>query len=141
MPPAPDADGDGVNNEDDNCPTSHNASQGDADEDGVGDVCDNCENVANPPDGDARDQPDSDGDGAGDACDANDGSAAETIDDRRSGRDGTPRRAPVRDGDLHRTRAQVRIVTIEPSCCNTYFRIEGPGWPARTRTTWSAIHP
>lgn len=80
-----DADGDGVEDDDDNCPTVPNPDQADADADGVGDVCDapdtpppttvadqdsdgvadkadNCPSVAN------KDQKDSDGDGIGDAC-------------------------------------------------------------------------
>ncbi len=57
-----DSDGDGVCDEDDNCPTTPNPNQEDADGDGVGDACDNCPDVAN------ADQADSDGDGIGDAC-------------------------------------------------------------------------
>ena len=37
-----DSDGDGVPNEDDNCPLDANADQADADDDGKGDVCDDC---------------------------------------------------------------------------------------------------
>ena len=80
-PPAPDGDGDGVPDSDDNCPTVSNTNQADADGDGIGDACDstpggpdddgdgipntddNCPTVPNP------DQADADGDGAGDACD------------------------------------------------------------------------
>src|SRR4051794_36876377 len=77
-----DADGDGVADRDDNCPTVNNPNQADADGDGLGDVCDNCPNVANP------DQTDSDGDGFGDACDrlatpSNSTTIALTSDDRR----------------------------------------------------------
>lgn len=36
----PDEDGDGVEDESDNCPSTTNAGQADADEDGLGDVCD-----------------------------------------------------------------------------------------------------
>jgi hypothetical protein len=44
-----DADGDGVPDATDNCPTVPNpAPQADSDGDGVGDACDNCVNVANP---------------------------------------------------------------------------------------------
>lgn len=57
-----DADGDGVCDEEDNCPYFANADQADSDHDGVGDVCDNCPDVAN------ADQADSDRDGVGDAC-------------------------------------------------------------------------
>ncbi len=65
-PPAaeapPDADADGVVDEQDNCVNVANANQADADGDGVGDACDNCD-LAN------ADQADSDGDGVGDECD------------------------------------------------------------------------
>ncbi len=44
----PDADGDGVPDAADNCPTTPNASQADADADGLGDVCDNCPGISNP---------------------------------------------------------------------------------------------
>src|SRR5262245_12219476 len=43
-----DQDGDGVLDQNDNCPTIANANQADGDGDGVGDVCDNCTAVANP---------------------------------------------------------------------------------------------
>lgn len=39
-PDAPDDDGDGVPDTNDNCPAVANADQADADEDGVGDACD-----------------------------------------------------------------------------------------------------
>ncbi len=59
----PDADGDGVDDDVDNCPFVPNPDQADADGDGVGDTCDNCRTTAN------ADQADLDGDGFGDACD------------------------------------------------------------------------
>jgi len=62
----PDADGDGVNNSIDNCPTTANADQADADADGVGDVCDNAPNTPN------ANQLDTDGDGLGDVIDTDD---------------------------------------------------------------------
>ncbi|WP_064966761.1 thrombospondin type 3 repeat-containing protein [Tenacibaculum ovolyticum] len=77
--PTEDADGDGVNNDTDNCPTTANPDQADVDGNGIGDVCqdidgdgildinDNCVNKINP------DQKDSDGDGIGDACQDADG--------------------------------------------------------------------
>ena len=58
-----DSDGDGIDDDQDNCPDTPNSDQADGDGDGVGDACDNCPDVANP------DQADSDGDGVGDACD------------------------------------------------------------------------
>ncbi|MHC4798528.1 MAG: thrombospondin type 3 repeat-containing protein [Planctomycetota bacterium] len=78
-----DADGDGILNQDDNCPAVANPDQADSDGNGVGDACedathplpdkdgdgipdqqDNCPAVANP------DQADSDGNGIGDACES-----------------------------------------------------------------------
>lgn len=70
-----DRDGDGIVDEQDNCPDVPNPDQADLDGDGVGDACDddidgdgipndqdNCPRVYNP------DQADTDGDGVGDAC-------------------------------------------------------------------------
>ena len=72
-----DKDGDGVANDDDNCPKKANPQQEDSDGDGTGDVCDpdpdgdgipegvdNCPGLSNPG------QKDLDGDGVGDLCDA-----------------------------------------------------------------------
>ena len=72
----PDVDGDGVNDDVDNCPDVANADQADADADGIGDACeadsdgdgviddvDNCPTIAN------ADQADADADGTGDVCD------------------------------------------------------------------------
>ena len=74
-----DADGDGINDDVDNCPAVANADQADLDHDGQGDACDpdddndgvmdsadNCPVLANP------DQADFDHDGQGDACDLDD---------------------------------------------------------------------
>ncbi len=57
-----DADGDGIPDALDNCPTVVNPDQRDQDGDGVGNVCDNCQTVANPG------QEDVDHDGVGDVC-------------------------------------------------------------------------
>ena len=73
--PSPDADGDGVSDLQDNCPSTANADQADTDNDGQGDACDgdddndtvadtadNCPLTANPG------QADADSDGLGDVC-------------------------------------------------------------------------
>ena len=62
-----DADGDGVCDARDDCPTASDPSQLDRDGDGRGDACDNCPADAN------ADQSDVDGDGVGDVCDPMDG--------------------------------------------------------------------
>jgi hypothetical protein len=77
--PPPDRDGDGIVDQNDNCPSIANADQRDADSDGLGDACDsdddddtvadatdNCPTAAN------ADQRDTDGDALGDACDPDD---------------------------------------------------------------------
>ncbi len=61
---APDFDGDGIVNQDDNCRCVANAGQEDTDLDGWGDACDNCPDDYNPL------QEDIDDDGIGDVCDA-----------------------------------------------------------------------
>ena len=58
-----DADGDDVDDAEDNCVGVTNPDQKDDDDDGIGDACDNCGGAANP------DQEDGDDDGVGDACD------------------------------------------------------------------------
>ena len=71
-----DLDGDGIPDDEDNCPGVYNPTQSDMDHDGIGDACDpdidgdnilneldNCPYDYNP------DQTDTDGDGVGDACD------------------------------------------------------------------------
>jgi hypothetical protein len=55
-------DGDGIDDEFDNCPVVYNPDQTNTDIDGVGDLCDNCPDDHNP------DQTDSDEDGIGDDC-------------------------------------------------------------------------
>ena len=74
-----DSDGDGITDDEDNCPLIENPDQNDKDLDGIGNKCDpdddndgildepdNCRLVANP------DQLDTDGDGKGDLCDDDD---------------------------------------------------------------------
>jgi M6 family metalloprotease-like protein len=79
----PDADGDGIANISDNCPSFANPNQLDTDGDGIGDACDACPidpnndydydgfcaNVDNCPNATNANQLDSDGDGIGNACD------------------------------------------------------------------------
>lgn len=59
----PDADGDGVHDNDDNCPLAYNPDQENNDGDDLGDSCDNCILVTNP------NQDDFDSDEVGDDCD------------------------------------------------------------------------
>jgi hypothetical protein len=60
--PPVDTDGDGVPDDEDNCPVTPNPSQRDEDGDGLGDDCDNCPRAFNP------DQADRDDNLIGDAC-------------------------------------------------------------------------
>lgn len=62
-PPGADADGDGIPDGSDDCPTVANPHQDDADSDGVGDVCDLC-----PATFDSATPPNVDGDQIGDLC-------------------------------------------------------------------------
>ncbi len=62
--PPQDTDGDGVPDEQDNCPDTPNADQANGDGDSLGDACDNCPTVSNPS------QVDADGDLVGDLCDS-----------------------------------------------------------------------
>ena len=91
----PDADGDGIPDDTDNCPALANADQADADVDGIGDRCDACPaDAANDIDEDGvcgdvdncpinanPNQADTDADGAGDLCDACPADAANDIDE------------------------------------------------------------
>jgi hypothetical protein len=75
-----DIDGDGIGNEDDNCPQESNSDQGDLDKDAIGNVCDPdcsadsdndgyCNEVDNCPNTENSDQKDSNDNGVGDKCD------------------------------------------------------------------------
>jgi hypothetical protein len=69
---ANDLDGDGIENEADNCPNAQNPGQENGDTDALGNACDNCPLMPNPPVatmGLGMIQRDHDGDGRGDACD------------------------------------------------------------------------
>jgi len=72
-PNFPDADGDGVEDDFDNCVNDSNLDQADSDTDDIGDVCDNCPFTANGPEEagipGVGNQLNSDPDDAGDACD------------------------------------------------------------------------
>lgn len=71
-----DIDGDGIENDDDNCLLNYNPSQLNSDDDELGDVCDNCDFVDN------LDQSNVDGDSMGDACDGDiDGDGINNEDD------------------------------------------------------------
>jgi hypothetical protein len=63
MQPIIDSDGDGLMDDDDNCPQVFNPDQADGDLDNIGDICDNCPSVPN------TGQADADSDLLGDACD------------------------------------------------------------------------
>jgi hypothetical protein len=74
-----DRDGDGVNDDDDNCDDATNPNQEDLDDDGLGDVCDADDDgdgvnddVDNCPTDPNADQTDTDGDDIGNTCDADD---------------------------------------------------------------------
>ena len=75
-PPSDDADGDGVPDDEDNCPDTPNADQDDTDGDGTGNACDNCPNDPEKTDpgecGCGIADTDSDGDGAPDCVDNSD---------------------------------------------------------------------
>lgn len=66
MPMPDDADGDGVIDMVDNCPSTGNGDQHDEDNDSVGDVCDNCPHIANANQANVMDN-----DTVGDVCDPN----------------------------------------------------------------------
>ena len=109
-----DADGDGILDSVDNCPSTYNPGQADRDGDGRGDVCDNCPSTAN------NDQVDTDGDGAGNACDTTAGTVY-----------GESLAGPttVTPGALNWVTATftytgtVPIYTQKPTCFNTTFTL------------------
>ena len=81
-----DSDGDGISDDEDNCPLVSNADQLDTDSDGSGDVCDTDDDgdgVADADDAfplDENESVDTDGDGVGDNADAFPSDASETVD-------------------------------------------------------------
>lgn len=86
-----DTDGDGVADDDDNCPAVSNADQADSDGDGVGDACEDgsgnedtdgdgvVDSEDNCPANSNADQADGDGDGIGDVCDDGSGGGGEGL--------------------------------------------------------------
>lgn len=71
-----DADGDGIADQNDNCPFAQNRIQEDGDGDQVGNACDNCAGASN------FQQLDTDGDGSGDLCDGDlDGDSIDNLTD------------------------------------------------------------
>ena len=75
----PDFDGDGIPNNEDNCPFVYNPDQKDINYNKIGDACEDWDgdgiinSLDNCPETPNRNQADSDGDGIGDACDEEDG--------------------------------------------------------------------
>lgn len=67
-----DADGDQVDDTEDNCVNTPNPTQADEDDDDVGDLCDLCPAIAG-------DHADGDGDGVGDPCDPNPGTGGDQL--------------------------------------------------------------
>ncbi|MCI0568385.1 MAG: thrombospondin type 3 repeat-containing protein, partial [Acidobacteria bacterium] len=74
-PQSGDADGDGIQNLNDNCPTVPNATQLDPDHDTLGSVCDNCPSLYNPG------QLDTNGNALGDECEDVDGDTYPLVND------------------------------------------------------------
>jgi len=69
-----DSDGDGISDNQDNCPTVANPDQHDEDGDGYGDVCDTCPLIPNP-----HQELDYDMDSVGDACDTHPAAAGDCL--------------------------------------------------------------
>ncbi len=102
-----DTDGDGIADEEDNCPTTAGQSQTDSDNDGQGDICDTDDDNDGVPDDqdafplDPNESADTDGDGVGDNADAFPEDATETAD---SDGDGTGDNADAFPNDASETK-------------------------------------
>jgi hypothetical protein len=113
--PPNDQDGDGVIDDDDNCPDTYNPDQADLDGDGVGDACDNCVKAAN------ADQLDTDGDGRGDVCET----FTETVTPPPTAAPGAPKWVTA----TFKNETGFDIQTIQPDCINTIFTVNPTGSP------------
>ena len=131
-----DTDGDGIADDDDNCPDIPNADQADTDGDGQGDACDpdidgdgvlndadNCPLVPN------ADQADFDNDGQGDACDADvDGDGINDAEDQCLGT--APGEAVVLDPESEDLGCSIAQLAL----CDAPWRNHGAYVSAVTRT-------
>ena len=115
FPGPTDADGDGILDNVDNCPSTYNPNQADGDGDGRGDVCDNCPATAN------ASQADADGDGTGDACDTVAGTVyGESLAGSTTVTPGAPNYATA----TFTYTGTVPIYTQKPTCFNTTFTLK-----------------
>ena len=134
-----DTDGDGVSNDEDNCPFIYNPDQADGDEDGVGDACDNCPAVSNP--GQEDDANLDDPDGVGNAC--------EEFNEELTTPTGTFRPGEpiwVTATFKNETNQAISIRTIRPNCFNTTFTVKDPQGKIlppryRIRTAYGIVIP
>ena len=115
---APDGDGDGIADAQDNCPFEFNPDQANSDTDAIGDACDSCPLVANQGDGNEN--------GRDDACDMTTNEDLENA----AGSAGTEDNPAAPGAPLWVTatffNAGPEITTIKPDCVNTTFTVLGP---------------